>query len=241
MCLKSGGATPHILGIFLLEQNPNPGTVKPSPRLRIKTHPLAETEGPHRGLHAGFALCLGSWLENPLFRTSVYLKLHGRCLFCLRRWRISPFFSSKDSSSSNACVYLPHHGFLAEAQRQGVGNEASFPPQLEGNHISFSQVPEECPNQHICTWRHQDSFVFLQQYMAAICLKEIQSHVQFIPTVTTFSCLGSMPELTRTVKSRRGREMNHQILHSFFRKKRNDVRGKACWKSVCWVFPWARS
>ena len=70
----------------------------------------------------------------------------------------------------------------------------------------------------------QDSFVCLQQYMAAICLKEMQSHVQFIPTVMTFSCLGSMPELTQTVKSRRGREMNHQILHSFFRKKKRIMR-----------------
>lgn len=58
-----------------------------------------------------------------------------------------------------------------------------------------------------------DSFVCLQQYMAAICLKEMQSHVQFIPTVMTFSRLSSMPELTLTLNSRRGREMNHQILH----------------------------
>lgn len=66
----------------------------------------------------------------------------------------------------------------------------------------------------------QDSFVCFQQYMAAICLKERQSHVQFIPTVMTFSSLGSMPELTRIEKSTRGKEMNHQILQSFSRKKK---------------------
>jgi len=111
-------------------------------------------------------------------------------LFCLRSRKINPFFSTRDSSNSNACAYLSRNSFLAEVASQEVGNKTSFPPHLERNSICFSQVPEECPNDHTCTWMQQDSFICLQQYIAAICLTEMQSHVQFIPAVMTFSCLG---------------------------------------------------